>query len=241
MRVAIISDVHSNRLALEAVLDDIKRQGADAIVNLGDVVAGPLEPKEAARLQMQLDCPTVRGNHDRVMTEEALERLPEADRFACAELDDEQRRWMGSLPTTFSVGKDIFMCHGVPKSDVQGWLDAAWEGRTTTLPDEAAISANAADLDYPVLVCGHTHISRAARLKDDRLIVNPGSVGLQVFHGVPDARYALVERSNGRWSATFRLVPYDHLAAARQAVANGFPRWSEAVTSGWAGFAGLFA
>ncbi len=62
-----------------------------------------------------------------------------------------------------------------------------------TTPDEQTVAAKAEGFDYPVILCGHTHIPRAVRLRDGRLIVNPGSVGLQVNHGSPDARYATIE------------------------------------------------
>ena len=91
-----------------------------------------------------------------------------------------------------------------------------------------------------MLLCGHTHMARSVRLRDGRRIVNPGSVGLQLIHGSPDARYAVIERRDGRWNADLRVVEYDSEAAARMALANGFPLWGEALTTGWAEPAGLF-
>ena len=102
-----------------------------------------------------------------------------------------------------------------------------------TTPDEATVAAKAEGFDFPVMLCGHTHIPRAVRLRDGRLIVNPGSVGLQINHGSPDARYATIELRGGKYYPSFHAVPYDHFAAARQAEANGFPQWREAlVTAG---------
>ena len=74
-----------------------------------------------------------------------------------------------------------------------------------------------------------------------RMVVNPGSVGLQLNYGVPDARYAVIERHGGRWSASLRAVPFDFEAVAQQVIANGFPKWAEAVRTGWTGADGLFA
>ena len=82
MRVAIISDVHGNRLALEAVLEDIVRHGVDATFNLGDLVSGPLEPNWTADILMDLDVPTVRGNHERHLIDYAPDKLGRVDRFA---------------------------------------------------------------------------------------------------------------------------------------------------------------
>ena len=83
-------------------------------------------------------------------------------------------------------------------------------------------------------------LARVVRLRDGRLIVNPGSVGIQFFHGAPDARYALLERRNGKWSASLRAVAYDWHRAAKLALENGFPAWTEALTTGWVGAEGLF-
>ena len=57
---------------------------------------------------------------------------------------------------------------------------------------------------------------------------------------VHDARYAIIERRSGRWQAALHSVPYDFAAAARQAQANGFAQWTDALTTGWAGPKGLF-
>ncbi|HEV7275091.1 MAG TPA: metallophosphoesterase family protein [Devosiaceae bacterium] len=240
MRLAVISDVHGNRLALEAVLADIARQGVDLTVNLGDLVSGPLEPAAAAELLMAAAMPTVRGNHERGLNEVAKGAPDPVDDFARAALSPRQLDWLRALPATLVVEDEIFLCHGTPASDIEPWLDDWWNGRETTMPDEDEVTAKAFGVACPVMLCGHTHLARAVRLRDGRLIVNPGSVGLQLNHGSPDARYALLERRGADWFVGLRSVPYDHHGAARQAIANGFPRWAEALATGWAGPEGLF-
>jgi putative phosphoesterase len=240
VKVAIISDVHGNRLALEAVLDDIVRQGVDATFNLGDLVSGPLEPNWAADILMDLDIPTVRGNHERNLIENPPEKLGPVDLFAQEQMERRHRIWINDLPQTLALLHDVFLCHGTPTSDTDTWLDNFWDGRKVIVPDEASVSAKAEGFDYPVLLCGHTHIPRAVRLRDGRLIVNPGSVGLQLNHGSPDARYAIIELRDGKYYPSFHAVPYDHFAAARQAEANGFPQWRDALVTGWAAADGLF-
>jgi len=240
VKVAIISDVHGNRLALEAVLDDIVRHGVDATFNLGDLVSGPLEPNWTADILMDLDIPTVRGNHERVLIKNPPDKLGPIDRFAQEQMEARHRAWINDLPATMSLLDDVFLCHGTPTSDEDPWLDGWWEGRNVIVPDETTVAAKAEGFDFPVLLCGHTHIPRAVRLRDGRLIVNPGSVGLQVNHGSPDARYAIIERRDGKYYPAFYAVPYDHFAAARQAEANGFPKWRDALVTGWVGAGGLF-
>lgn len=240
MQIAVISDIHGNRLALEAVLDDIERRDVDMVLNLGDNLAGPMDPTGVCDLLMAADYPSVRGNHDRFLIEPSPgPHFGPVDAFVLQTLDMPQLTWLAQLPPTLSI-PDVFLCHGTPQSDMEPWLDDWRNGRVMTLPDEAAVAGPAEGLDFPVLLCGHTHLPRAVRLSDGRLIVNPGSVGLQFDHGSPDARYALIERRGEAWSVTHRVVPYDFEGAARQAEANGFPAWREALTGGWAGPAKLF-
>jgi predicted phosphodiesterase len=202
-------------------------------------VSGPLDPRRTAELLVAANIPTIAGNHDRYVTAEAAPRGA-VDRFARAALDSSSFDWLAALPETRVVADRIFMCHGTPASLEAPWLDGWMEGRRATLPDEAAVAAAAEGFDYPVLLCGHTHVPRAVRLRDGRLVVNPGSVGLQMNYGSPDARYALLEQRGGTWSVSLNFVPYDHAAAARQAAANGFAHWGEALSTGWVGAAGLF-
>lgn len=240
MRFAIISDIHGNLAALEAVLDDIADEGADQVLNLGDIVSGPLAPAAVADLLIGRGYPTIKGNHDRYVRETPAEKLESVDRFVAKSLDGEQLAWLRGLPATLPIGDEVFMSHGTPRSDEAPWLDGWWNGRTVEFPSESAVTAEADGLDYPVLLCGHTHVSRVVQLADGRLIVNPGAVGLQFNMGSPLARYALVERRNGRWSAVLKALPYDYDRAVRQATDNGFAHWEPALRGGWATPIGLF-
>lgn len=240
MKLAVISDIHGNRLALDAVEADIAHVGVDATVNLGDLLSGPLDPLGTLDRLRERNYPTIRGNHDRWLVERTPDSMDKVDRFVANQLDAERRDWLHALPATLVIDGEIFLCHGTPTSDTRPWLDNWWRGRDSTSPDEAAVTAEAEGLDHPVILCGHTHIARMVRLRDGRLVVNPGAVGLQINHGSPDARYAIVERRGGVWSASLRAVPYDSAGSAAQAAANSFDNWSEALTSGWAGPEGLF-
>jgi predicted phosphodiesterase len=240
MRIAVISDIHGNCLALEAVLADIEAHAVDMTLNLGDMVSGPLEPGRTADLLIDGDFPTVAGNHERYLVGNAPDGLGPIDRFAHHEMTSEHLDWFAGLPKTLDINGEVFMCHGTPGDPDAPWLDDWFDGRTVTVPDEAAVTAAADGFDYPVLLCGHTHVPRAVRLRDGRLVVNPGSVGLQTIHGSPDARYAILERRGPTWSVSFRVLPYDHESAARQAARHGFPHWTEALATGWPGATGLF-
>jgi len=242
LRFAVISDVHGNALALDAVLADIAMQSVDATLCLGDHVSGPLDPAGVADRLTGLDGPVIRGNHDRWVTQGRRDDrdLDPTDLFARQQLRAEHLAWLAALPVTAVFNDEIFLCHGTPASDNAAWLDGWYHDRRTTLPDEAAVTALADGIDYPVMLCGHTHIARSVRLRDGRQVINPGAVGLQFVHGSPDARYAVIERRDGKWLTSLRVVEYDHHAAGRQAVANGFASWKPALTTGWADAVGLF-
>jgi predicted phosphodiesterase len=240
MRFAVLSDIHGNRVALEAVLADIDRLGVDAVLNLGDMLSGPLDPSGVADLLIERNFPSIGGNHDRYLVEGDAASLGTVDRFVRSQLSLGQFEWLRHLPKTAVFGGEVFLCHGTPGSDEVPWLDSWMEGRLAMQPDEAAVAPEAKGIDYPVLLCGHTHIPRAVRLLDGRLIVNPGSVGLQMNVGLPWARYAIIQRRRCDWSIDFKAVSYDWEAAARQASANGFAHWAEALVTGWAPATGLF-
>ena len=235
MRFAVISDVHGNSLALDAVLDDIARQGVTNIFCLGDNVSGPVDPAGAIERLTALGGLSIRGNHDRWTADPSLNGSGKIDAFARSQLSQVQLAWLTALPATATYGDSVFLCHGTPDDDETPWLDQFYTGRATTLPGEAEVTDIAGSLDYELLLCGHTHIPRSVRLADGRLIVNPGSVGMQLVQGSPDAHYAIMERRAGVWHTTHLAVPYDHEAAARLAAANGFPQWAASLTNGWVG------
>ena len=107
-----------------------------------------------------------------------------------------------------------------------------------------AIEKAAEGITQRLILCAHTHIARAVRLGDGRIIVNPGSVGSPAYRdvhpfphimeaGTPDARYAILELVDSIWRVTFRHVPYDHDAMAALARRNGQPELASALATGW--------
>lgn len=217
------------------MLDDIARQGVDGIFCLGDTVSGPVDPAGTAQRLMGLGALSVRGNHDRWTVDTSLTGAGKIDVFAQSCLSAPQLAWLAALPATAVQDDKVFLCHGTPADDDTTWLDRFYAGRTTTLPDHDQVAAQAAGLGHEIMLCGHSHVARSVRLGDGRRVVNPGSVGMQLVHGSPDARYAIIERRSGQWHVTLLSVPYDHDQAARLAAANGFPQWAASLTGGWVG------
>jgi len=230
-RYAILSDIHGNLPALEAVVADADAQGCDAFVNLGDTLSGPLWPNETAEYLMARDWPTIAGNHDRQVLTQPIDRMNESDLFARKRITIEQMAWIGEQPATMELTPDIFLCHGIPRSDLIHFL---YSIDISGLHDasEAEIAERAGDRTERLILCGHSHIPTERRLADGRRVVNPGSVGLQAFHdeyplpytvevGDPRARYAIVEGED----VVFRQVDYDYRGAATKAEREGRMDW----------------
>ena len=114
MRLAVISDIHGNLRALEAVMAHVSDRDVDATVNLGDCVAGPLWPRETFEMLQSLALPTVRGNHDRWVLTRPPEKMPPAGRFAQAALDQAQRQALHDLPPSLLLDGDVLAVHGTP-------------------------------------------------------------------------------------------------------------------------------
>jgi diadenosine tetraphosphatase ApaH/serine/threonine PP2A family protein phosphatase len=244
MRFAAIADVHGNSLALEAVIADIRALGIDTIVNLGDMASGPLDARRTMDALMALDAVHVLGNHDRYLIDRPPEKMGSWDRPAHAQLDAHHLDWLRTLPPTKVFRDQVFLCHAMPDNDEAYWLETVLPDGTVRMASLEAIEKAADGIAQRLILCGHSHLARAVRLADGRMIVNPGSVGSPGYRdihpfphvveaGTPDARYAILELADGAWRVTFRHVPYDHDAMAALARQNGQPELASALATGW--------
>jgi len=226
MRIALISDLHANVVALEAVLVDAACAGVDTILCLGDVATlGPQPAEILARLQ-ELGCTNIRGNHDDFLLDHALihryteaEIVVQAVEWCQARTTDAQREFLTSFVphVRLSLGDDLELLafHGTPRSNMEDLL-------ATTPADQ--LDAMLGDHRAAVMACGHTHI-QMLRQHRGTLIVNPGSVGMpfaEFVDGAPilmwHAEYAIVSASDGVVSVDLRRVPVD-MAASQAALA----------------------
>lgn len=240
MRWAVVSDIHGNLPALEAVLHDARGR-ADAWLNLGDIVSGPLWPRETAALLMSLDWPTIAGNHERQLLTQPRARMGASDAFAAEALQPAQRRWLASLPARLAPAAGIAAVHGAPGDDLQYLLETVDPAGLREASDDEVVSRLAGET-VPLLLCGHSHRPRDRRVGGVR-IANPGSVGLPAYdhdrpfehvveNGSPAARYAIVGADG---AVELRAVAYDHETAARRAELNGRGDWADALRSGRVG------
>ena len=243
--IAVLSDIHGNRWALETVLDNIRRRGIRDMVNLGDSLYGPLDPGGTAQILMELDMPTVRGNEDRIILDEPG-RHPDSPSlpFVQANLKSEHRLWLKMLPFTTSAFEDFFLCHGTPEKDNTYLLREVLAVGCRLLPT-AAVAHRLQSIAQPIVLCGHDHLPALLCLPDGRHVVNPGSVGLPAYRdhlpfphimetGSAHARYSIVTRLRSGLEVENVAVPYDWQSAAAAATQNGRPDWAKYLSTGQA-------
>ncbi len=241
-RWAVLADVHGNQPALEAVLADLRMHPIDLVLNLGDLASGPLWPAETLEILMNQAWLQISGNHDRQLTTTDPVGHGASDRYAFERLTPRHLAWLRALPAVVRPRPDVLACHGTPTSDHVYLLETVAHGRIH-LASENDIRSRLAGETAPLLLCAHTHVPRVVTLGDGGLVVNPGSVGLPAYSddspephvvetGSPHARYALLDNQDGAWRVTLRCLPYDHIAAARQAARQGRADWESALRTG---------
>lgn len=198
MTVALLSDVHANLVALEAVLAALP--AVDAIWVMGDTVGYGPEPADTLALLRERRARLVAGNHDRaVATGEGLELFNPVAREAAVLhrgwLGHEDRDVLAALPLTLEPAPGYTICHGSPR-------DPLWEYVFDTRTAAFAM----AGLTVARCCVGHTHVPATFRTGDGKTMVNPGSVG-QPRDGDRRAAYALLDPATG--AVDFRRVEYD--------------------------------
>lgn len=243
MRIALVSDIHGNLAALEAVAADIKRRGVDQILCLGDNVSGPLLPRETAQYLMQSSFVVLAGNHERQVL--AYERVGggASDGYAHSQLTKAEFDWLRTLRPEMSLSTEIFICHGTPRSDCEHFLESVRHG-SLSVATQGEVADRIGSVGAAVIACGHSHVPRSLRSSTGQLLVNSGSVGLQAYTGdepesysmelgTPDAHYAIVEKTPGGWTSSHHAIPYDHLSMAALARKRNRPEWEKALLSGY--------
>jgi len=196
MRVAILSDVHGNAVALDAVLADVDQQHADRVMFGGDLVFGGPAPAACVARVQALGIPCVRGNTDEFFADNRPgDPLTEWTR---AQLTPAARAWLAGMPFEQRID-DLLVIHATPWSVSDLVPRDADPALLRRVLDEGRAAA---------VVYGHIHQGWIGRAPDGGLIVNTGSVGFP-FDGDPRSSYALLTRGPAGWAAALRRVPYD--------------------------------
>ena len=222
MRIGIISDIHGNCVALDAVLENIKQTGVDQIVCLGDGVQGGPQPVEVVARLQELGCPVVMGNADdwlltgvasdaEAISEERSVRLDAVREWQLTRLSPSDLDFIRTFQPTVQIeldGERTLLCyHGSPKS-----FDHVILPQT---PDEE-VHGYLEPHEPMIYTGGHTHM-QFIRHFGRTFHFNPGSVGVAYRHDQPDdhfrldpwAEYALLSSSSGTLSLEFRRIPFD--------------------------------
>lgn len=241
MRVALISDIHGNAVALDAALADLDARGYDRLVCLGDAVQGGPQPAEVVARLRALGCPVIMGNADDYLltgadsgaeaaNDDRRRRLADTRDWSLAQLSAADRAFIGAfvptLPFDLDGGWRLQCAHGSPRSYDDLLLPDAPHDEFARLlaPDGRTIFSG-----------GHTHVQFVRQFPDGGFFINPGSVGFAwrygqpvgTFRADPWAEYALLDWADGDVALTFRRVPFD-VAAYRAAIrASGMPYTDE--------------
>ena len=141
MRFAAIADVHGNYLALEAVIADIRAQGIDEIVNLGDMASGPLDARRTMDALMALDAVHVLGNHDRYLIDRPPEKMGSWDRPAHAQLEAAHLDWLRAMPADAGLPRSGLSLPRDAASDEVYWLETVLPDGTVRMASLEAIEA----------------------------------------------------------------------------------------------------
>lgn len=228
-RLAVISDIHGNIHALNAVLEDIEKRDVDLIVCLGDLVGYGAFPNEVIETIRSRNIPTIRGNYDDGVgfdkpecgcsyTEpDEIERGNQSLEWTKRHTNERNKRYLASLLdsiTTEDYGWVLWFVHGSPRR-INEYL---FEGKP-----ESALKIVIGDKKVDALFFGHTHLPYD-RVVDGIHFINVGSAG-KPKDGDPRAAYALVTISEEDINVEFPRVAYDVAAAAAAIRATNLPHY----------------
>jgi putative phosphoesterase len=219
MRIAVLSDIHANAQALEAVMNDIISQNCEHVFCLGDIaLAGP-QPKEVTEYVMAQDSWTViQGNTDKMIAQYG----PDVEEFLVAQypvmanamandiqlLGNEHRAFLANLSPMLSFeieGCSVLLVHGSPRANNEDILP--------NMPLEI-VEEIIEGTTEKLILCGHTHIPCGYQTNTEQTVVNVGSVGRPMTSD-PKACYAIIDFNQGSFEIKHRFVNYDNVLAAQ--------------------------
>lgn len=230
-RIVILSDVHGNAVALEAVRKALRAEKPDHVAVAGDHALNGPDPAGTVDLLREMEADgavIVAGNTDIAvadfdyaaafpwMADGVPEAFQAAAEWAHDALGDERVSWLRRLPAERRLRADdgtmILICHGSPGSQTSGF-DQALEA--------SVVTERVSRTDARVIACGHTHVPEVRDL-GWKLIVNDGSAGY-VFDGDPTASWARLDINDGEVQAEIRRTEFDALAVADAISSRGLP------------------
>ena len=248
MKIAVVSDIHGNALAFDAVLADLAREAPDAVACLGDAIQGGPEPARVVAQLRALACPVVMGNADAFLLaddpmvhagSDGVSEMSAVRAWTVSQLDAADLAFVRAFVPHFDLpleaGRTLRCYHGSPDSFDQQILPE-------TPPEEARSLLGLMPSTFGA--GGHTHVQFILHM-DRTFHFNPGSIGFayrhhqdhESFRADPWAEYALLTDAAGRISLDFRRVPFDpqRLIEIYRSSGRPFSETSIQRYSGWEG------
>jgi predicted phosphodiesterase len=226
VRIAILSDLHGNAVALDACLADLTALGgADRIVAAGDLCMDGPRPRKVLERLREAGAHVVRGNTDRMIALDDPFLYPADERAAImwqrGALGPDWVAWLGAAPLTLPIGTGpdgLLICHATPQNDeVHVWPDASDE----------QLEGIVRGVEQRTIAFGHLHVPYV-RVWRDRTFVNVASAGLPK-DGDERAHYAVLTQQSGGWAVRSRRVAFDVDRVAKQLRKSGIPDAEERV------------
>jgi len=230
MKLAIISDIHANYEALDAVLQDIENKNVDQIICLGDIVGYGPDPMRCVTRIQSLGCPVIRGNHDHdAANDRVLDNLNDTARLSLEwtrnQLSQAQRDWLGNLPFSRRVGRFAITHSSLDEPE-------AWHYIRDLSDAERCLNLQ----NVPLCFIGHTHLPGFFEQKggivhtsrpgshvlddDSKILINVGSVG-QPRDGDMRASYVIFDRV--KRTVDFQRVDYEVAKTQERIRTQGLP------------------
>ena len=208
MKYLLLSDIHGNSVALEAIFNTVDKKAYDKILVMGDNVGDGPAPDKVLDMLLERDAIMIAGNRE-VLAKDHYNGFAETQtalqwqfmRLSLDLLTEKQKEYIFNLPITRTVKSDglsICMAHGSPYA-VRELLYYYDTKRLDEILD---------DIDEDILLCGHNHF-QFAYPKGNKLVLNPGSVGLSQKEDSFRADYAILTVANGQYSFELNHVYYD--------------------------------
>jgi predicted phosphodiesterase len=235
-RLAVLSDIHGNCVALDAVLADMQNGGIDGTICLGDAIQGGPQPAQVVQRLREMRCPVVMGNSDawllsgietdaeRISPERRV-KLNKVREWSLTQLNGDDREFIGAFEPTIllplEAGRSLLAFHGSPASFDEIILPDMPEAEFRRI-----LGGHGAD----ILAGGHVHLQYVRRIGQG-FHFNPGSVGVAYDHEQPEdgfrldpwAEYAILTVDGPRLGLEFRRIPFDVDELVRVARASGRP------------------
>jgi len=241
MKIAVISDVHGNIWALEAVLKDIEQRKIVDIFDLGDSLYGPLEPKKTFELFRSNNIKSIKGNEDNLILDSvSKENNNPTINYVINQLDQEAFEWLQKIPNERLLNDSIIMFHGTHSNNSEYLVEKLYSDHIGIKTQEE-LNTLLSEVNQQIVLCGHSHTPRLVEL-GDKTIINPGSVGLQayddnlpMFHKIENhsskARYCILDLED-KIRINHLAISYDFEKAARKAEQNNRRDWAQWIRTG---------